>query len=364
MKLIKSKVELIKQEPGLEGLGKHIEKCGRVAYQSYDKITENSYEAFVSMIKERNHGGVLEHGTVYLFINKIDYIASEGRDFDYKRYDSNPYSIVNIDSKGNYYITTNFRVLFENDWLNDLKYQVDTPTRYHEKRISIKFICSIGIGREILRHRVFSMIQESTRYCTYSNDKFDNQLTFIIPEWCKELPSGEYALLNSGKWIYTDIDSDRVDKFTFKDDEKINGFLHSLLAADNAYRSLISDGCIAQQAREVLPLATKTEIVMTGTVNDWKHFLSLRSPAYGAKGVHPDCAKLADNIYDILISEGYLFVLEDEYVCDDSRLEIIEAAKKDLLKSTNIEAAEDEMKVLSSTLFRCWQMGWLDKYKK
>jgi len=79
------------------------------------------------------------------------------------------------------YITTNARVIFENGWEDDLQYMCE-PTEFHEKRITVKFITSIGICREILRHRHMSFLNESTRYCNYSKGKFNSELTFIIPQ--------------------------------------------------------------------------------------------------------------------------------------------------------------------------------------
>jgi thymidylate synthase (FAD) len=79
------------------------------------------------------------------------------------------------------YITTNARVIFENGWEDDLKYMCE-PTEFHEKRITVKFTCSIGVCREILRHRRMSFLNESTRYCNYSKSKFGNELTYIIPQ--------------------------------------------------------------------------------------------------------------------------------------------------------------------------------------
>lgn len=79
------------------------------------------------------------------------------------------------------YITTNARVIFENGWEDDLKYMCE-PTEFHEKRVTVKFITSIIIVREILRHRHFSFLNESTRYCNYAKGKFNSELTFIKPD--------------------------------------------------------------------------------------------------------------------------------------------------------------------------------------
>lgn len=135
--------------------------CGN-CYKSEDHITEDSAEKFVNMIKDRQHTAMLEHGTVYLYIHKDHAYNVIGDNWVTEQYLSNSYSVINIDSYGNYHITTNYRVLYENDWLDDLKYLCE-PTEYHEKRITVKFICDRGVSHEFVRHRVFSFAQESTR---------------------------------------------------------------------------------------------------------------------------------------------------------------------------------------------------------
>lgn len=138
--------------------------CGN-CYKSEDRITEDSAEKFVNMIKDRQHTAMLEHGTVYLYIHKDHAYNVIGGNWVTEQYLSNSYSVINTDSYGNYHITTNYRVLYENDWLDDLKYLCE-PTEYHEKRITVKFICDRGILAEFTRHRVFSFAAESTRRIT------------------------------------------------------------------------------------------------------------------------------------------------------------------------------------------------------
>lgn len=135
--------------------------CGN-CYKSEDRITEDSAEKFVNMIKDKQHTAMLEHGTVYLYIHKDHAYNVIGDNWVTEQYLSNSYSVINIDSYGNYHITTNYRALYENDWLDDLKYLCE-PTEYHEKRITVKFICDRGVSHEFVRHRVFSFAQESTR---------------------------------------------------------------------------------------------------------------------------------------------------------------------------------------------------------
>lgn len=142
MKLIKPSFEILEQEPGVEGIYKIIEKAGRVCWKSESRIEEGSAKKFVDMIANKNHFSVYEHGTVYLNF------SFKQADRVYNRYVHNKYSIVNIDKyTGDRGVSTNCRVLYENDWLDDLKYLCE-PTEYHEKRISVRFICDRGISHK------------------------------------------------------------------------------------------------------------------------------------------------------------------------------------------------------------------------
>ena len=291
MRLIKPSIEILEQGSGIQGIYKQIEKAGRTCYKSENLITEDSAEKFVNMIKDRQHTAMLEHGTVYLNIE--DYFTDIKKVIP--KYQSNKYSVTKIGPLGRSgrqaYITTNYRVLIENNWLDDLQYQCE-PTKYHEKRITVKFICDRGISHEFVRHRVFSFAQESTRYCNYSKDKFSNELTFIIPCW---------------------LDYEE-QQFTNKDDSSIRTdlseheyFIDLLLEAENTYNYLVKY-CewTPQQARSVLPNALKTELVMTGTLEQWKEFFKLRSPLYGATGAHPQAAELADKLYIQFKEKNYI----------------------------------------------------------
>lgn len=175
MRLIKPSFEIIEQKPGVDGLLQHIERCGRTCYKSEDKITEDSAEKFVNMLVNRGHTAMVEHGTVYL---EYDIIEHGSMNLPNK-YHFNKYSVVTVGSKplhgyetpeykekfGGHiyaYITTNYRVLLQNDWLDDLKYQCE-PSEHHVKRVTVKFVCDRGVSHEFVRHRVFSFAQESTR---------------------------------------------------------------------------------------------------------------------------------------------------------------------------------------------------------
>ena len=280
MKLINSKVEIL--EPTgytIDDIYKQIEIAGRTCYKSEDKITPTSAKEFVDRMIKSGHGAMLEHGTVYLeFHVKDPSVVGEEEYHNQQailnklinKYSTNKYSVVKVN---HYYdtafITTNYRVLVENNWLEDLKY-ICEPTVFHEKRISVRWTCDRGVSHEFVRHRVFSFAQESTRYCNYSKDKFGHEITYIQPCWEMQ-----------------------------KDEEEL--FLLQLEQAQNAYNALISSGWKPQQARAILPNALKTELVMTGFESDWKHFFELRCDT----AAHPDARKLALELYKLIYNKEY-----------------------------------------------------------
>lgn len=274
MKLIESSVQIIEERDPY----KMIELAGRTCYKSEDKITEDSAKEFVDRMIKLGHGAMLEHGTIYLRIREtvngnIPPAMLYWRDCANRKY-SKVYTRLESDSpySANYkvlYVTTNLRVLVENNRIDDLEYQCE-PTEHHEKRITAKFICDRGVSHEFVRHRVFSFAQESTRYCNYSKDKFGNEITFIKPTWWHELGT------------------------THKQDFEI--FLEH---CEEQYLEFMDQGWKPQQARQVLPNATKTELVMTGFESDWEHFLSLRT----SKNAHPDAQQLSLKLRELLYDE-------------------------------------------------------------
>lgn len=292
MKLINSSVIVKEQESGIDGVYKQIEWAGRHCYKSLDKITEDSAKEFVDRMIKLGHGAMLEHGTIYLTI--------DGEDPNLSKIQSNPHTKVNLVpyevlTEGNYtisykaYITTNLRVLVENNLKELLCYQVE-PTEHHEKRITAKFICDRGVSHEFVRHRVFSFAQESQRYCNYNKDKFNNELTFIKPTWL-DIPTGDYTYWD-GDWC--DIDNMKIQLPS--DNGVADNFLWCLNNAGMQYRLLINKGLKPQEARGVLPNATKTELVMTGFESDWEGFFKLRCSG----AAHPDAKKLADELYKLI----------------------------------------------------------------
>lgn len=170
MKLIKPSYEILKQKPGIEGIYEMIEFAGRTCYKSTRKEGTTAKD-FVDRMINSKHYAMLEHGTVYLLFSRCCYNRHDGEFID--KYIGNPYSkVVYIGTDDNlveqtsdkknylgdilstgvygnalYTITTNYRVLVENGWLDDLKYLCE-PTEFHEKRVTVRFITDRGVSHK------------------------------------------------------------------------------------------------------------------------------------------------------------------------------------------------------------------------
>lgn len=329
MKLIRPSFEILEQKPRaivipadmeigprmvkeelLSSVYRQIEIAGRTCYKSEDKITDTSAKEFVERMVKSGHGAMLEHGTVYLLLN----MASRQQ---YFKYCSNPYSVANSTGeveKGtwNGFVTTNYRVLVENGWLEDLEY-ICNPGKEHEKRITVRFVCDRGVSHEFVRHRVFSFAQESTRYCNYSKDKFGGDCTFIIPSWLSD------SITMEGRYVWHSwcgLDTYGLAKDCFPSEEEYKNrkgtdfayesseglFMADLHSAEFTYLKLLEKGWKPQQARAVLPNSLKTELIMTGTLTQWEGFFELRD----ASSAHPQARELAEPLHAEFIKRGYI----------------------------------------------------------
>lgn len=305
MRLIKPSFDILDQQCGLEGVYKQIEIAGRTCYKSEDKITEDSAKGFVDRMVKSGHGAMLEHGTVYLDV------PNSAGDYDLVPFfASNPYSRVVIkplDDRVHNYVTTNFRVIVENfakEYIPDILQYLCEPTEFHEKRVTVRFICDRGVSHEFVRHRVFSFAQESTRYCNYSKDKFGNEITYIMPCWIP-YKEGQYEI-NEGEDSWGNYNGDYITwnkELVSEHSSYYKTLFHFIKALDQAeiqYFNLLNSGWTPQQARAVLPNALKTELVMTGFVSDWKHFFELRDAA----SAHPQAQELAHPLHEAFIQRG------------------------------------------------------------
>ena len=321
MKLIRPSYEIIEQGPGLQGIYDIIERCGKTSYKSEVKGGEYAKRFVDARVKEK-HGAVLEFGTVYLKMPIQNPVTFYGEEYDWELHEAiefyrrNNYTKEgkNVGGRPDYvYFTTNYRVLVENNRLKDLKYLCE-PTEYHEKRYCVKFITDIGVGREFLRHRVMSMVQESTRYVNYMKEKFGEKCTFVIPPWI-DIPECEDLMYWDGDWV----DAQNM-KFICEDKPgRVSTWLWALDFAERAYRILTNDWSnndafsdeekkpwLAQQARGVLPLATKTEFVLCGFKDAWIHFFRLRSDIASTGKPHPQAQEIANPLLADFVERQYI----------------------------------------------------------
>lgn len=149
--------------------------------------------------------------------------------------------------------------------------------------ITFRIVCDRGVSHEIVRHRLASYSQESTRYCNYSHEKFGNELTFIYPSWVPESSREKSA---SPKWLLLQEACDRVEKLYF---------------------GMLIHGAKPEEARALLPNCLKTELVMTMNIRELRHFLKLRL----SKAAHPDIRVIAAQMLDILQTVGLGIFFED-----------------------------------------------------
>lgn len=292
MKLIKSSVTNITPYKFFEeDILKHIELCGRTCYKSEDKITDTSAEKFVNMLKKNKHRSVLEHGTVYLWTRETSYNFMNVWKSDlFDKYDKNPYSIAYIDGP-DVYITTNYRVIIENGWEDDLDFIVAEPIiEFHIPRYTFRITCSRAIANEIVRHRQLSFSQESTRYCDYSNEKFNKSLIYIIPyKFQNDIRVGDASNFHNNECY--NIKGETCEIYN-ENIEGLSRYLISLYEAEQNYFALRKEGWKPEEARGVLPLDLKTDLVVTGTKDQWDAFFELRC----AKSAHPDVQVIANKI--------------------------------------------------------------------
>ena len=278
MKLIRQDFNIVNQKGfSIKDIKKHIEYCARISYKSQDRITDDSYEKFVNMLEKRDHSRPLEFGTVHLktpgsnFNNFVGFCISKGFwDSCWIKY--------NIDRESEdkmVYITTNYRYYKRLKSLKSLygyinveEFFTEEDNEYYPKRYTVHFITSRGIMDEFRTHIGLSHLAESSRYCSYDKNRFGNELTFIIPNWVNtNCPNKEQEgpSIASIEWST------------------------AMLDAEASYMNLIKMGCTAQEAREVLPLAVKSELISCGFEDAWSNFFYRRC----ANDAHPMAREIA-----------------------------------------------------------------------
>ncbi len=304
MKFIEPSAELITEPNAL----RKIERIGRMCYKSEDKITDNSAERFVTTLIRNAHYAMLEHAVFTFEFKTADLISWISIDLD-NSIAPNKFVHMSVTDDEHSYVSANLRYMFEGEgclWdeiitclcyydkeLTDVVFHNEFPySDYighepHGKLItditiipesirdthdfrSVKFVTDRGVSHELVRHRVASFAQSSTRYCNYSKDKFGGEITFI----------------DSANW-------ENMSK------SEVLAMYNSFKAAEDAYMYLIKEGCTPQLARSVLPNQLMTEIVVTANMDEWHHIADLRlSGTTGAP--HPDMKHIMTELSKIM----------------------------------------------------------------
>lgn len=307
MKFLEPITQIIQQPEGLDGIYKQIEYVGRSCWMSQHMIKEDSAISFVHSLQENGHIAPFEHGTVYLKMpNGVSGV----------RYSRNPYSKYFNDGT-NEYITTNYRVIVENNWFDDLQYLVPFDKEHHVPRITFHFTCQRAISAEFNRHRHNSPMESSSRYCNFSGDRFGREITICVSDWV--IQEAEQTVKPIGFRYIEGIDAlSECDKgleqycyeiangYDVANMNKIDYWLFANLACEHAYMNMIRLGAKAEEAREVLPLDLKTELYHTAFLDDWLHFCSLRAWKSKGNNPHPEAKRLGIAVFEGLKYLGFV----------------------------------------------------------
>lgn len=282
MKLINQSFEILEQKDfTIKGIKQFIERCARVSYKSEDRITDDSYIKFVDMLEKRDHSRPLEFGTVHLQMYISDFHKLRDTLCINNMWND---QWIKYHYAGNLaYVITNFRYYLAIIKIfpsaeNDFDPQDD---ELYPKRYTVHMILSRGVMDEFRTHIGLSHLAESTRYCNYSKDKFENELTFIIPNW-----------------VNTNCPNKEQEGPSVPDME----WSAAMLNAEASYMNLLKMGWTPQQAREVLPLSVKSELISCGFKDAWANFFYRRC----ANDAHPMAKEIANKIHDDFIKRNYI----------------------------------------------------------
>lgn len=329
MKIVAPSVEILRT--GLETEAttpeEFIEKVGRTCYKSEDKITNDSAAKFVANLIKRGHEAMIEHWSL-IFRTTPDWYEEIISDQDLLMHNCavdlkeplRPYlrftDWQTADGEARCIVSGNMRAwrdyakacvngfgfmpqymygLIRNYPLFFPEYQDYVPAiinnyilipmsaselvsdkeRGTHMTVTVKIICDRGVTHELVRHRVASFAQESTRYCNYSGDKFGGGIAIVEPRFMSKAHAAE--------------------------NQKIIDVCNRICEqSEQAYLELLELGCTPQEARFALITGLKAEIIVTMTLNDWAHFFGLRC----APTAHPDMqevAKMAEDLFDIVV---------------------------------------------------------------
>lgn len=293
MRICYTKAEIIPDN----GLLKNIELAGRVCYKSEDKITDSSAKSFVEMIRGKNHFSVLEHGSIYLVVSKSSPLPLREL----------PWCHI-MENNGKIYYYTNFRyicqtlptladIILKDDPLPEgIEFFIPEKDDPYRRR-SFRIITNFKISEQYVRHRAFSHSKESSRYCNYAKERFNNEISIVIPMGSEGWFGSMTGTLEGidDKWYFTPDDGDNNESMRnqlalcFPVDEKkrfvlnllekaprLNKVLSRCKLAELDYLDEIQNGSRPENARDFLTLYTKTEQIMTGFQKDWHDLIQKR----------------------------------------------------------------------------------------
>ncbi len=322
MKAIKPYTQIFNDFNGQDAL-KKIEACGRVCYKSEGKIEEDSAEKFVAGLIKRGHEAMLEHASFIFELPRwlyndivwwINELETKGDFTSFLRFTNDSRFIIsgNVRAwrslfkvcdcvvsklpkifekfvKENPILFPEFQnIPFEgtNEHIKQLKVAdlVTENEKLTHWDVTVKFVVDRGISHELVRHRLASFAQESTRYCNYAQDKFGKEITYIIPN-CLNYKS-----------------------------EAWNVWKEAMKACEDAYFKLLDIGLLPQEARAVLPNSLKTEVVMTSNLAEWHHFFNLRAANKTGKA-HPQMLEVTRPLLDDL--KELIPVVFDDITCEN-----------------------------------------------
>lgn len=293
MKLIKGQTAEILAITGVETLpgtynepNKLIELAGRTCYKSEDKITEDSATKFVDMLKSNKHGAMLEHSWQarrYVF-GQSDIIKAlyHGKYLHFV-FEDDRHTVVTGNDRAFSEWETKVESISPRVYQVPYAHEVLTlAEKYNAPELlsmTAKFVTNRGVTHELVRHRPPSFAQESTRWCNYGNERFGQHCTFIIPSWAYDyIPEGEYSQVDV--WNMAHSLHNSVGEGLQAN--AISSWIFAVNSSEQHYFNLLKNGKKLEEARDVLPNALKTEIIVTADLQEWEHILNLRF--YGTSG--------------------------------------------------------------------------------
>ncbi len=315
MKIVLSSVDINDQQgPGIAGMIKHIEKIGRVSYQSYDRMTEDSAERFVDMLSNNGHWNPLSFGTVYMIIPGYDADLID-KFTNPLNTQTTPFSRWHVTDEGDILLTTNYRICLQlGVGMDIIERYWREPTDKFFHRATTHWICSRGVSHELVRHGCLRFNQESQRWISYSKERFGGEIKYIVPEWIYRVR--DYYLSQYPEAL--EMDGVELWNF-FKDKDKTVSRHHNdwvRTEEDYIYETTVEDPnsfkLRPEEARGVLNNDTKTELYAIGYTSDWFYhvpegskekagFFDLRCD----KAAHPDFRVLAESLRDQMASAGF-----------------------------------------------------------